>query len=64
MFQIRSLIAGCAALLLTSAATASGKPPFPRLAGVNISGPHNYDEPAYQAKLAKLSFSIVYMYPG
>lgn len=64
MFQIRSLIAGCAALLLTSVATANDKPPFPRLAGVNIGGPHNYDDAAYQAKLAKLSFSVVYMYPG
>lgn len=64
MFRIRSLIAGCAALLLAAAATANDKPPFPRLAGVNMGGPHNYEDPAYQAKLAKLNFSVLNVWPG
>src|SRR5688572_15445343 len=64
MIQIRSFIAGCAALLLTSGAFAADKPSFPRLAGVNISGPHNYDDPAYQAKLAKLDFAVINYWPG
>jgi hypothetical protein len=64
MTHTRSLIAGCAALLLTATAAAADKDPFPRLAGVNMGGPHNYDEPAYQAKLAKLNFSILNVYPG
>jgi Hypothetical glycosyl hydrolase family 15 len=64
MIQIRSFVAGCAALLLTSGALAADKPPFPRLAGVNIGGPHNYDDLAYQAKLAKLDFAVLNYWPG
>ncbi len=64
MIQIRSLVAGCAALLLASGALAANKPDFPRLAGVNIGGPHNYDDPAYQAKLAKLDFAVINYWPG
>jgi Hypothetical glycosyl hydrolase family 15 len=64
MIQIRSLVVGCATLLLAAAALAADKPPFPRLAGVNIGGPHNYDDPAYQAKLAKLDFAIIGYWPG
>lgn len=64
MIQIRSLVAGCAALLLASGALAADKPSFPRLAGVNIGGPHNYDDPAYQAKLAKLDFAVINYWPG
>jgi hypothetical protein len=64
MIQIRSFVAGCAAMLLASGALAADKPPFPRLAGVNIGGPHNYDDPAYQAKLAKLEFAVINYYPG
>lgn len=64
MIQIRSFVAGCAALLLASGALAADKPSFPRLAGVNIGGPHNYDDPAYQAKLAKLSFAVINYWPG
>ena len=64
MIQIRSLVVSCAALLLASGALAADKPPFPRLAGVNISGPHNYDDPAYQAQLAKLSFAVINYWPG
>jgi hypothetical protein len=64
MTQIRSFIAGCAMLLAATAALAANKPPFPRLAGVNIGGPHNYDDPAYQAKLAKLDFAVISYWPG
>ena len=51
------LAAAAATLLLAFSASAADKPPFPRLAGVNNGSPHNYDDPAYQAKLAKLDFS-------
>lgn len=64
MMQIRSFVAGCAALLLASGALAADKPSFPRLAGTNVGGPHNYDDPAYQAKLAKLSFAVINYWPG
>ncbi len=64
MMQIPSFVAGCAALLLASGVLAADKPSFPRLAGVNIGGPHNYDDPAYQAKLAKLDFAVINYWPG
>lgn len=64
MMQIPSFVAACAALLLASSALAADKPPFPRLAGVNIGGPHNYDDAAYQAKLAKLDFAVLNYWPG
>ena len=54
MRHITKLLAATAALLLATAALAADKPPFPRLAGVNNGAPHNYDDSAYQAKLAKL----------
>ncbi len=58
------LAATAATLLLAFSASAADSPPFPRLAGVNNGGPHNYDEPAYQAKLAKLNFSILNIWSG
>lgn len=64
MFQIKSLVAGCAALLVVTAASAADKPPFPRTAGVNIGSPHNYDDPAYYTKLAKLDMSVLGYWPG
>lgn len=56
--------AGAALLLLSTAAIAADKPPFPRLAGVNNGGDHNYDDSAYQAQLAKLNFSILGYWVG
>jgi hypothetical protein len=64
MIQIRSLVAACATLLFAAAAMAADKPTFPRLAGINIGGKHDYDDPAYQAKLAKLDFAILGYWPG
>jgi len=64
MIQIRSLVAACATLLFAAAATAADQPNFPRLAGINIGGKHDYDNPAYQAKLAKLDFAILGYWPG
>jgi putative glycosyl hydrolase-like family 15 (GHL15) protein len=60
------LLAAAAAALLFAlpAAAADSSPPFPRLAGVNNGGPHNYDEPAYQQKLAKLNFSVLNIWTG
>jgi putative glycosyl hydrolase-like family 15 (GHL15) protein len=58
------LLAAAAALLFTLTASAADKPPFPRLAGVNNGAPHNYDEPAYQAKLAKLNLSVLGIWTG
>src|SRR5688572_4207199 len=64
MTQLRTLIAMGAALLTSGAALANDIHGYPRLAGVNMGGPHNYDDPAYQAKLAKLDMSVLNMWPG
>jgi hypothetical protein len=39
-------------------------PPFPRVGGINMATPYNYDDPAYQAQLAKLDLMIIKTYPG
>lgn len=64
MALMRSLFAAGAALLLTTGALASDNPPFPRLAGVNNGNPHNYEDPAYQAKLAKLHLAMINIWDG
>lgn len=37
---------------------------FPRLGGIQIGSPHDYWDPAYQAKIAKLDVAILSVYPG
>ena len=64
MRHITALLASAASLLLAIPASAADSPPFPRLAGVNNGGPHNYEDPAYQAKLAKLNFSVLNIWVG
>lgn len=64
MRHITTLLAATAALLFAIPALAADKPPFPRLAGVNNGSPHNYDDAAYQAKLAKLNFSVLNIWTG
>ena len=60
MRHITQLLAAAATtLLLAFSASAADSPPFPRLAGVNNGAPQNYWEPAYQAKLAKLNWSLL-----
>jgi hypothetical protein len=65
MRQTTQLLATAALTLLVSlSATAADSPPFPRLAGVNNGSPHNYGDAAYQAKLAKLNFSLLNIWSG
>ena len=64
MLHTRFFVAGCAALLLTAGATAADKPPFPRLAGLNIGGKQDYENPDYQAQLARLDMAVLSYYPG
>jgi hypothetical protein len=59
-----SLIAGCAALLLAAVAAATDKPPFPRTGAIAIGKPQNYDDRAYQTKLAKVDLSLLSYWPG
>jgi len=47
----------------TSAALAA-EPPFPRVGGINMGDPFNYNDPDYQAALAKLDVMILKTYPG
>jgi Hypothetical glycosyl hydrolase family 15 len=65
--MIRKLFIGLSAIAATVAAgtaSAFSPPPFPRLAGINIGAPQDYNNSTYEANLAKLSFSILSMYPG
>ncbi|HET9448604.1 MAG TPA: putative glycoside hydrolase, partial [Steroidobacteraceae bacterium] len=65
MRHITQLLAAAATtLLLAFSAAAAESPPFPRLAGVNNGAPHNYQDPAYQAKLAKLNWSLLAIWVG
>ncbi len=38
--------------------------PFPRLASVNVAEPMNFDDPTYQASLARFNLMILMVYPG
>jgi hypothetical protein len=62
--MIKLLAAAATTLLLAFPASAADSPPFPRLAGVNNGAPHNYYDPAYQAKLAKLNWSLLAIWVG
>jgi hypothetical protein len=64
MRNTTTLLAATAALLFAIPALGADKPQFPRLAGINNGGPHNYEDPAYQAKLAKLDFSVLNIWTG
>jgi hypothetical protein len=64
MFQMKSFFAGCAALLLAVGAVAGDRPGFPRTGSLNISAPHNYDDPGYQAALAKVDMAVLSYWPG
>lgn len=52
------------ALACLSAVAAQAADTFPRLAGIQIGNPHNYESPAYQAQIAKLNIAILSYYPG
>jgi hypothetical protein len=51
-------------LTLGRAALAWTPPPFPRIAGVQISAPFDYENPSYEAALAKQAFMILNYWPG
>jgi hypothetical protein len=56
--------AAASTLLLAFSVCAAESPPFPRLAGVNNGSPHNYEDATYQAKLAKLNWSLLAIWVG
>jgi hypothetical protein len=65
MHRLRAFtIAAAATVLAASAASAADKPPFPRLGGINIGNPMNFEDTGYQAQLARLDMSILNIFPG
>lgn len=62
-FLFSVLILGLAQLV-GAKAFAFDEPEFPRTGGINMGSPYNYDDPAYQAALAKLDLMILKTYPG
>lgn len=54
----------CVFLASIASAATTTAPPFPRLATVNFSSPQNYDDPTYQANLAKFNIALLSYWPG
>jgi hypothetical protein len=63
MQQTRILVA-CIAIVFSGMAMAFTEPPFPRIATVNFSSPQNYDDPAFEAQLAKYNIALLAIWPG
>jgi hypothetical protein len=57
-------LAAVAALTTCAAAQAFTPPPFPRIGGIQIGEPYNYNDPTYEAQLAKQSVMILNYYTG
>jgi len=57
-------LAAGALLVAGTSASAFTKPPFPRIGGIDIGSPMNFDDPTYQAQIARQDVSILGMYPG
>lgn len=57
-------LAALAALATCTSAFAFTPPPFPRIGGIQIGAPFDYNDPAYQAALAKQSIMILNYFPG
>ena len=67
MHFIRKLsvaVVAAGALAVCGAAGAFTKPGFPRIAGIQIGSPFNYNDSTYQANLAKQNIMVLGMYPG
>lgn len=61
----QSTIAGFIGALAVSAVAAGWTAPdFPRVGGIQIGSPFNYDNPAYAAQLARQNIMILGDYPG
>jgi Hypothetical glycosyl hydrolase family 15 len=51
-------------LIVTAQVHAQSSPPFPRLGGYLIGNPQSYQDPTYQAQVARLNFAILGAWPG
>ena len=59
-----TLVAATIAAIAASTIAAAWNPPgFPRVGGIQIGSPFNYNDPTYQAQLAKQSVAILADYP-
>jgi Hypothetical glycosyl hydrolase family 15 len=57
-------LAVTAALATCSAAQAFTPPPFPRIGGIQVGTPYDYNDPTLQAELAKQAVTVLGYYPG
>ena len=57
------VVAGIAALAASSASSAWTPPDFPRVGGIQIGSPFNYNDPTYEANLARQSIMVLADYP-
>ena len=57
-------LAATAALGTCASAFAFTPPPFPRIGGIQISSPFDYNDPTYQARLAKQNIMILNNWPS
>jgi hypothetical protein len=64
MKKLSVCLTAATALAACAAAAAFTKPDFPRVGGIQIGSPMNYNDANYQANLAKQSVMILGMYPG
>lgn len=62
--QVLAALAAAAALTASASAFAFTPPPFPRIGGIQVGGPFNYNDPSYQAALAKQSVMVLEYWPG
>src|SRR5665213_2006096 len=54
----------CSLIALQAQAQAQSTVPFPRIGGDLVGSPQNYQDPAYQAQIARMSFVILGAWPG
>ncbi|HEV2269447.1 MAG TPA: putative glycoside hydrolase [Steroidobacteraceae bacterium] len=57
-------LAAVAALATCASAAAFTPPSFPRIAGIQVGGPFNYNDPSYQAEMAKQAITVMNFWPG
>jgi hypothetical protein len=68
MYKTMTTVAVAAALAMAGAVASAAANPkdlgFPRIGTISIGSPFNYNDPAYQAELARTDVAIIANYPG
>lgn len=57
-------LAAVSALATCASASAFTPPPFPRIAGIQVGGPFDYNDPTYQSEMAKQAITVMNYWPG